>query len=213
MIKNRGQLEEDLKTVEKLLSERDSLREKVIVLTREIIRASGEVVKLVHRGELELAEERSLRLRELVGELKRVASGDPELYYSGLVYNALSEYVEAVEFLSIVRRGLYVSLGELGVPPAPFLQGLGDLVGELKRYVLALLDKGELDRAKGFIELMQDLRDYLRRFEMFPDAIVPGLRHKVDVASRLIEDVNELYLHSKNTRLVQEAVEKARRES
>lgn len=200
VISNARDLERDMEDIERALDEKNAIREKAIYITRNIIKAAGEVVKLTHRGDIEGAGARAKELAELVNELKSACAKEPEIYYSGLIYNALSEYVEAMEFYSIVTRNAYIPFSELGVPIAPFVQGLGDLIGELKRHAMELLDEGRLEEARGFISLMEELRDHLRKLELYPDALLPGLRHKIDVANKLIEDIHTLYLYVKSAR-------------
>ncbi|MEM4888550.1 MAG: haloacid dehalogenase, partial [Thermosphaera sp.] len=79
-----------------------------------------------------------------------------------------------------------------------YLQGLGDVVGELRRHVVDLLDEAKVEEASNFLKVMELIYENLKRLD-YPDAITPGLRHKVDVAARLIEDTRVLILSTKNS--------------
>jgi len=189
-------LQKDLEFIEMLLNEKDAVREEVIKLSREITRLAGSIVHLVHRGEWSQAGELLVKARELVRELNKLVEKHPDLKYSGLVYNCLGEYVEAYMFYSIITQHSTPSISELEVTIVPYLQGLGDLIGEIRRYVIKLLDELKIEEAEEYLEVMEYIYSELRKLD-YPDALTPGLRHKVDVASRLIEDTRVLLLNTK----------------
>lgn len=205
--KNLIVLQKDLEFVERLLSEKDAVREEVIKLSREITRLAGSIVHMVHRGEWSQAGELLVKARELVRELNKLVENHPDLKYSGLVYNCLGEYVEAYMFYSIITQHSTPSISELEVTIVPYLQGLGDLIGEIRRYVIKLLDELKIEEAEEYLEVMEYIYSELRKLD-YPDALTPGLRHKVDVASRLIEDTRVLILNTKNS---VRCIEKSRR--
>ncbi len=200
-------LQKDLEFIEMLLNEKDAVREEVIKLSREITRLAGSIVHLVHRGEWSQAGELLVKARELVRELNKLVEKHPDLKYSGLVYNCLGEYVEAYMFYSIITQHSTPSISELEVTIVPYLQGLGDLIGEIRRYVIKLLDELKIEEAEEYLEVMEYIYSELRKLD-YPDALTPGLRHKVDVASRLIEDTRVLLLNTKNSI---RCIEKSRR--
>jgi len=191
-------LSRDISSVDELLSVKDSVREETIKFVREIIRASGEAIRRIHLGEYEKAWENLVKASEYVNKVKTLLEKHPDLYYSGLVYNGFSEYVEARVTYSLVVEKKMPSLEELGVPYIPYLQGLGDTIGELRRYILILLDKGLLEEASTYLEVMEHIYLWLRKLN-YPDPLTPGLRHKVDVARRLIEDTRTLYISTRNS--------------
>jgi translin len=112
-------------------------------------------------------------------------SGHPELAHAGYIENALQEYAEVGIVQSLLENGDVPSPEDLGVGNVPYLLGLGDSVGELRRFCLDELKSGKVARANHFLELMEDIFAALMRFE-YPDAIAP-LRHKQDVARSLLE--------------------------
>jgi len=190
----------DIEATNTLLETKDSIREEVYRLVRELIRASGDVVTLVHRGLYNDAKDKLDLARSLLVKINDLLNDHPDLYYSGMVYNGLSEFVEASLFYGIIVENKAYSVKELGVPYVPYLQGLGDLVGEIRRYVIKLLDKGMIEEAEEYLNIMEEIYVNLRRLD-YPDALTPGLRHKVDVAARLIEDTRVLVLSTRNAYL------------
>ena len=188
----------DVEYVNNVLRDKDGIREEVIKLTREIVRLSGNAVNSVHRGMYKEARLALSQARELVARLLNLVENHPDLKYSGLTYNGLSEYVEAYLFYSIVVENNVPTLLELNVPLVPYLQGLGDLVGELRRLVVRLLNELEVSKAEKYLEIMEAIYNNLRLLD-YPDPLIPGIKHKVDIASRLIEDTRVLILSTKNS--------------
>jgi translin len=191
-------LRRDLEEINSLLSEKDRVREEVIKLTRDITRLSSRVVSYIHRGRFEDARRELSSLQQYVVKLLETLRGHDDLKYSGLVYNSLSEYVEATLFYAIVVENRLLSIRELGVPVVPYLQGLGDLVGELRRLIVRLLDQACVNEAENYLKVMEAIYEGLRELN-YPDPLIPGVRHKVDIASRLVEDTRVLILNTKNS--------------
>jgi translin len=191
-------LRRDLEEISSLLSEKDRVREEVIKLTRDITRLSSRVVSYIHRGRFEDARRELSSLQQYVVKLLETLRGHDDLKYSGLVYNSLSEYVEATLFYAIVVENRLLSIRELEVPVVPYLQGLGDLVGELRRLIVRLLDQACVNEAENYLKVMEAIYEGLRELN-YPDPLIPGVRHKVDIASRLVEDTRVLILNTKNS--------------
>ena len=191
----REVLARDLAEVDSILSVKDSVREEAIRLSREIIRASADVTRMIHLGRFEEAGERLREAAEKAYAFMEKLRDHPDLFYSGLSYNCLSEYAEASIVYGLVVEKRMPGLGELGVPYVPYLQGLGDAVGEIRRYIIDLLRAGRYGEAGTYLDIMETIYEHLRGIN-YPDALTPGLRHKVDVARRLVEDTKILYINT-----------------
>jgi len=198
-------LERDIGVVDELLQVKDSIREEAIRITREILRYSTEATRLIHLEKFDDALSNIVKANELIEKLKKLMAEHPDLYYSGLVYNSLSEYVEAYITYKLIVEKKMPSYNELNVPHVPYLQGLGDVVGELRRHILSLLNRGDVSGAEEYLEVMESIYLWLRKLN-YPDPLVPGLRHKVDVARRLIDDTKTLLINTKNAYLVTERI-------
>ena len=179
-----------------VLSRREELRDKMIKMGRDIIRLSGWAINSIHRGLIGDAERYIEQMDSLVREFISIAQSDAFLRESGFAYNVLSEYVEAKLFYAIVVRGEILSPEELGVSEIPYLQGVGDVLGELRRLALDYMREGRLAEAEKLLDLMEAMYYELRALE-YPDALMPGVKHKVDVARRLIDDTKSLLLSLK----------------
>jgi translin len=206
---DRGRLRAIVAGVDSYLAERDSVREEAIRLSREVIRYSGWAVTAVHKGDLEEARGHLARAEEAARALLEKTSRYPELHYSGLVYNAVSEYVEAKLFMSLILGGGLPGPEDLGVPPVPYLQGLGDVVGELRRLALESVRHGRFDIAWRLLEMMEAIYLELRGLD-YPDALAPGLRRKADVARRLVDDTKAMLVDIENRFKLMEELRRAR---
>lgn len=74
----------------------------------------------------------------------------------------------------------------LGMGYAAYLNGLGDVAGELRRHILDLIRRGDVEKAEVFLGIMENIHAVLLDFD-YPDAITHGLRRKTDVARSLVE--------------------------
>lgn len=186
-------IQEEVEKARAFLSERDEIRENAIKASRDVIKYSGRMITEIHKGDMDKAVEYKGLLEESTRRFLGLVKPYPELFYSGMAYNAMSEYVEAIIFYNIVTGRDIPGYEELGVPPAPYLQGLGDVVGELRRLVLEKVRTGSYDEAWRLFEVMEAIYLALRSLDL-PDALAPGVRHKADVARRLTDDTKALLI-------------------
>lgn len=201
-------LGKDINLIDELLATKDSARENAIRLSRDIVRASSEVTRLIHLRDYASAKEKLDLARSKVRELAKLLEDHPDLFFSGLVYNCLSEFVEAYIVYSLIVLKKMPTYEELNVPYIPYLQGLGDSIGEIRRYIIELLKEDKYDDAKEYLDVMECIYQLLKKLH-YPDALTPGLRHKVDVARRLIEDTKVLYINTITASRLRKALEEA----
>ncbi|MEM0086009.1 MAG: haloacid dehalogenase [Zestosphaera sp.] len=185
-------LREESSKINEVLSLRDLTRESLIKIGREIVRSSGYVITYIHSGMWEEAEKNLRELREAYSKLREVLSKHPCYEFTNMVIDYLSEYAEAVIFYNLVKHRKLVLSEELGIDCVPYVLGLLDVVGELKRFVLTLLStKRSLSEAIEFFKLMEIIYEHLRHLD-YPDAILPNARRKIDVARGVIESLRYL---------------------
>lgn len=179
-MKNLDHLIED---IEARLDEKDEVRELTIKSSRTIARLSGSAIQGMHRGkdvgtELQETHEEILKLRSLLND-------HPDLYHTGIVENAMQEACEAFLVQAILEGEGLPSPKEIGVTDTAYLLGLGDVVGELRRFSLEHLRRGDIKLSSAFLEKMERILDALMRFD-YPTALV-ALKRKQDIARSLIE--------------------------
>ncbi|UNQ72743.1 hypothetical protein [Infirmifilum sp. NZ] len=191
-------LGKDLEKINKLLTELDEKREEILTLTRELTRKAREAIFSLHRGDRERGIQSLEEARRLLRRILSFREGFPNIYYAGYVISAQAEYVEAEMLYSILSGTAPPSFEDLGVEPQAYLQGLGDLIGELRRSALDELRRDNFTRAWELVDLMERIFYELSKFSL-PEALTPGLRHKVDVARALIDSTRKDILVSEKS--------------
>jgi translin len=164
----------------------DRAREHSLGLSRRIIRNSGDAIKAIHRGEWDRADELVQETGNLVKQVNELLSDKPDIYYSGYVGNAQTEYAEVSILRAVLRDTPIPSPRELTIDDAAYLNGVGDAIGELRRHILDQIRKGRPEEGEKYLDVMDEFYTELMSFD-YPDAITHGLRKKTDVARSLIE--------------------------
>lgn len=187
-----NKLREESSKIDEALSTRDSTREDLIKIGREIVRSSGYVITYIHSSRWGEVEESLRKLREAYAKLRGVLSKNPCYEFSNMVIDYLSEYAEAEIFYNLIKNKKLVTSEELGIDYVPYVLGLLDVIGELKRFTLTLLSSGRpLPEANEYFKLMEVIYEYFQHLD-YPDAILPSARRKIDVARGVIESLRYL---------------------
>lgn len=181
--RNVKNLDDVISDLEARLDEKDEVRELAIKSTRTIARLAGGLIQGMHRGEDVTATLQETR--EEVMKLKSLLDDHPDLYHAGFVENAMQEACEAFLVHAILEGRPLPAPKECGVTDTAYLLGLGDVVGELRRFALTNLRHGDVGAASNHLERMEQILDALMRFD-YPTALV-ALKRKQDVARSLIE--------------------------
>jgi len=165
---------------------KDGAREKVLPLCRESIRHCGNAIRAVHRQQFDQAIELLMSARQLLDKVEQATAEYPELSSSGLVRDAQKEFAEGSTTLAMITRQPLPTPAELRVDQAAYLNGLGEAVGELRRYLLDSMRRGDLSRGEELLTMMDDIYNTLFAMD-FPDAITGGLRHTTDAIRGIME--------------------------
>jgi len=187
----RKGLEESFNRIIELLSDKDTAREQIIKLGRDVIRESGYVITSLHSRDSIAAVKHLRALEEKFAEVWALSENYKDLRESGLMNNIASEYVEAEIFYNLIAKSTIPTFQELGVTPAQYVQGLLDVIGEIKRYILDLLRSHEVLKAENLFQVAEMIYEYVKPLD-FPDPILPGTRRKTDVARSIIESLRGL---------------------
>lgn len=175
----------DLRNVKEYLDGLENAREVLIKRGRDILGLCRTIItKSVLNEDTE----------NYVNELKRIFAmlyNDikhyPELLYSNIFYSIATEYVEALQLRSIIKNQKILSLEDMGVHPIPYLLGLADVVGELKRISLELMRKNKFDESYRLLEIAEELYKNLSSID-YPNALLPGFRRKLDIIRKVLDD-------------------------
>ena len=164
----------------------DAAREKVLPLCREVIRHCSNAIRSVHRQEYDQAAELLQSARNLLNETSQAVATYSELSNTGFIRDAEKEFAEGSITLALVMGNQPPTPDELGVDFTAYLNGLGEAVGELRRYLLDSMRKGDLSRGDELLSAMDDIYNILVTMD-FPDAITGGLRHTTDRVRGILE--------------------------
>ena len=172
--------------IRQTFSAKDAAREKALPLCREVIRQCSQAIYATHRQEFEQAKELLQSARNLLAEVEQTVNTYNELSTSGFVRDAQKEFAEGSTTLALITKKKLPSPEELRVDYAAYLNGLGEAVGELRRYLLDSMRRGDLSRGEELLSAMDDIYGVLVTMD-FPDAITSGLRRTTDVVRGILE--------------------------
>jgi translin len=167
--------------------EKMAARERALPAARRSIRASANAIRAIHREEFDQAHRLMEESRRALDEGRAATLPDhPDVFFAGFHQDAQKEYAEARLTEALVTGAPFPDPDELGVDPAPYLNGMAEALGEGRRAILDLLRRGETERSERILGAMDDLY-YLLVSMDYPDAITGNLRRSTDVARSLLE--------------------------
>jgi translin len=171
-----------LAAIEAHLRSREQRREELYQRARRLRRLSQTTMMHLHAGDPTSGDLAEIRrgMAELSKELRDDGRGD-----ESVALDALQEAVEAVLLGKAAAGEPFPGPADLGVEPEPYLLGLGDVVGEVRRRVLDRLGRDDLAGAESEMALMESLTRALLHFDT-TRAIVP-LKPKQDAARAMLE--------------------------
>ena len=185
-----SRLTDDLESITEQIrvsfSVRDAAREKVLPLCREAIRHCSQAIRAVHRQEFDQAKRLLQLARNRLDRAEQAITACSELSNTGFFRDAQKEFAEGSITLALVTGKKPHDPGELGIDPAAYLNGLGEAVGELRRYLLDSIRNGDLSRGGELLSAMDDIYNILVTID-FPDAITGGLRRTTDMVRGILE--------------------------
>lgn len=161
-------------------------RERALPKSRTAIRFCANSIRAIHRQEFETAEKLLGQAAALIAEMADDLREYQDIFFAGFVQDAQKEYAEASTLTALVQGQPVPSAQELTIGPAPYLNGLGETVGELRRYVLDQLRRGNIGNCEALLQRMDDIYALLTTID-FPDAVTQGLRRTTDTARSILE--------------------------
>ena len=183
---NEMKLSEILKPLRDEIDDDDTVREKTLPLSRNAVRKCSEAIKMVHREQFDEARTLISEASKIIEQTNAEMSKSDFVSKSRNLDVAYQELTEASNLLSLIEHGKFTPPDEYNIPVRAFLTGLADTVGELRRASLDLLRSDGVERAEKLLTFMEEILEELQTFD-YPNALVPDLRRKCDVARGLIE--------------------------
>lgn len=184
-----------MKQIKKELDGLYVAREKGLRLQREIIAICRGAIRDVQNGKTKQASVKSKQIHKKVMECRKVCVQFPGLA-DDLLGPAYQEYAELNLFLALSKNK---KLPKLDMPAKYYVLGLGDAIGELKRAGIELLAQGKLKEAERIYAELDDLSAEYSQL-VYPNSLIPGLKHKQDVASKVLADFHSVIQSHKATR-------------
>lgn len=172
--------------VTSVLDARFTARERAISDSRRAIRAAANGIRALHRSEWDQAEDLISESGRVLSSINEAIASIPELWSHAVVSDAAKEYAEARVTQAVFAGKPIPGPTELGLDPVPYLHGLGEAVGEMRRRMLDLLRVERLTDAEAILEQMDGIVDQLAQVD-YPDGMTRGLRRTTDVSRALVE--------------------------
>src|SRR5512133_3026288 len=165
---------------------RTSRRDEALKQARQLTRACSLAIRAVHRDDKEGMEANLTEAQNLADRLRDELKQYPDLFYAGYTQDSLKEFVEANVTCALIQNQPLQTPSELGVEDATYLNGLAEVVGELRRRTLDILRSGYSQEAERLLGYMDEIYSVLVTMD-YPDAITNGLRRQTDLARGIIE--------------------------
>lgn len=165
---------------------RTSKRDEALKQARQLTRACSLAIRAVHRDDRESMDLNLAEAQKLADVLRDELKEHPELFFAGYTQDSLKEFVEANVTCALILSQPLQTPEELGVQDATYLNGLAEVVGELRRRTLDILRSGYSEEAERLLGYMDEIYAVLVTMD-YPDAITNGLRRQTDLARGIIE--------------------------
>jgi len=168
------------------LSRKQAAREVTLPISRSVIQRCANSIRATHRGEYKEAHALLKEVVALLHEAEEALKNHPDLYYAGFIEDAQKEFAEASVMLAVAEGNPIPRPEDLGVGYPPYLNGLGEAVGEMRRYILDALRHDDTSRCEEILDIMDEAYTLLVTID-YPDALTRGLRRTTDMVRGVLE--------------------------
>lgn len=179
-------LEKIAEQVRKKFDAQMKARDQALTQARALTRHCALAIRAVHRDEYDVMNEHLREAGKLAASLRRDLSRHPNLYFAGYTQDALKEFAEASVTCALIRNEPLPSPDDLEVEHFTYLNGLAEVIGELRRRCLDVLRQGYSQEVERLLGHMDDIYAVLVTMD-YPDAITNGLRRQTDVVRSILE--------------------------
>ena len=163
------------------------LREKVIIISRDILRKSKQAIFALHRGEIKKAKNILDQAESLLLNLEKLFKKEKKLQYEGMYKDCAEEFVEAKMFYEFLKSGNIDFKSKVKLSFDDLLGGICDLTGEILRKAVQIATRGEIKKISSFQKAIQDIIGQLIKFDL-----LGKLRPKYDEAKRNLRKIEEI---------------------
>jgi translin len=165
---------------------KNGVRDETLRRSRQLIRYSANAIRATHRDDFSDAGSLLETARSSAAEMIADTQQYPDLFYAGYTQDALKELAEAHITFALVTGASLPTPDTLNVEPAAYINGLAEAAGELRRYVLDRLRRGDVATGERLLAVMDDIYSLLITVD-FPDAVTGGLRRNTDMVRGVLE--------------------------
>lgn len=165
---------------------KNEIRDEALAQSRNLTRHAARAIRAIHRGDNTLAQENLIKADELAAALRTGLADEPDLYFTGYTQDALKEFCEAHLTVATILNQDWPSPEDLQVEFATYLNGMSEVVGELRRRIMDLIRAGHSSEVERLLEVMDDIYALLVTMD-YPDALTYGLRRRTDISRSIIE--------------------------
>lgn len=174
----------------KNLDQKEKDQDIVIPMTRDIIRDCAKAIKSIHVNDLPEMDRLVKGIERKMADLQK---HDKE--FKNISSQCYQEIVEIKVLEALFKRKEIPDYDDLGVEYQPWLSGLADCVGELRRALQLSLRAGKKQDADYYFEKMNEIYDNLMVLK-YSSSLVGGLKHKQDMIRGQIEQARSEMLRS-----------------
>ena len=168
------------------LSAKHRSREEGLRISRAVIRLSANAIRAVHRLDFDTARQLLQEAKDQLAETASILETHPEIYFAGFLSDARKEYAEGNVTLALISNAPLPHPADLGVDVAPYLNGMAEAIGELRRFILDRLRRDYPADCEPYLEVMDEIYTLLVTMD-FPEGVTGGLRHSTDAMRGVLE--------------------------
>ncbi len=165
---------------------KSAVRDRTLSRSRELIRHCANAIRATHRGADEQAQTLLNTAREAAAQMLAEAQKYPDVYWAGYTQDALKELSEAHLTRAIILDEPLPTPEAIEVEYAAYLNGLAEAAGELRRFAVDALRRGDVQQAEKMLGHMDDIYSMLVTVD-FPNAITGGLKRSTDMVRGVLE--------------------------
>lgn len=179
-------LDEIIEKIHQSFETRTKVRDEMLKQARMLTRHCANAIRATHREDGDLVQEHLQAAKEIVTLVGENAEEHADFYNAGYTQDALKEYAEANITHALINGADIPSPEDLGIEYVPYLKGLAEVAGELRRRCLDILRHDNAEEANRLLALMDDIYAVLVTMD-YPDAITGGLRRLTDIVRGITE--------------------------
>jgi len=179
-------LETIVQAINDEFSAKSAVRDATLRRSRGLIKHCANAIRATHRREADAADALLQQADAVAIEMIADAQEYPDIYFAGYTQDALKELAEAHLTRALILKSNLPTPQSLGIESAAYVNGLAEAVGELRRYALDALRRGEVAASESTLDSMDEIYTQLITVD-FPSAITRDLRRKTDIARSILE--------------------------